>query len=62
MKLMIPRRESMFLMAKIASLGMLGEMLMMLSATSRMESTSALNSTFFSSGAESFNGVTFACK
>ena len=62
MKLMMPRLESMFLMAKAASLGIDGETLMMLSATSRIESTSALNSTFFSSGVESFNGVTLACR
>ena len=62
MKLMIPRRESMFLMAKIASLGMLGEMLMILSATSRIESTRASNSMLFRSGVVSRRAVTRARK
>ena len=62
MKLMMPRLESMFLMAKAASLGMLGETLMIPSATSRTESTSASNSMLFRSGVESRNGVTRALK
>ncbi len=62
MKLMMPRFESMFLMANAASLGMLGDTLMMPSATSRTESTSASNSMLFRSGAASRSAVTRALR
>ena len=62
MKLMIPRFESMFLMAKAASLGIEGETLMILSATSRIESTRASNSMLFRSGVESRRATTRALK
>ncbi len=62
MKLMMPRRESMFLIAKAASLGIEGDMLMMLSATSRIESTNAPNSTLLGSGALSRIILTDALK
>ena len=62
MKLMIPRFESMFLMAKAASLGIEGEMLMMPRATSRIESTSASNSTLDMSGVVSRRAVTRALR
>ena len=45
----MPRLESMFLMAKAASLGIVGETLMIPSATSRIESTRASNSMLFRS-------------
>ncbi len=54
-KFMSPRCESMFFIANTASLGIEGDMLMMFRATSRTESTSALNSTLVSSGCESRN-------
>ena len=59
---MIALFESRFLMAKAASLGIAGEMLMMFSATSLIESTNAENSTLLGSGAESCIGVTVALK
>ncbi len=62
MKLMMPRRESMFLMANAASLGIVGETLMMLSATSRIESTNASNSMVVMSGGVSRRAVTRALK
>ena len=62
MKLMIPRLESIFLMANAASLGMSGEIAMIPSAMSRIESTRASNSRLFKSGEESRNGVTLAWK
>ena len=62
MKLMMPRFESMFLMAKAASLGIDGDTLMMFSATSRIESTKASNSMLFTSGVESCRAVTRALK
>ena len=62
MKLMMPRLESMFLMANAASLGIDGETLMILSATSRIESTRASNSTLFRSGVVSRSAVTRARK
>ena len=62
MKLMMPRLESMFLMAKAASLGIDGDTLMMFSATSRIESTRASNSMLFRSGVVSRRAVTRARK
>ena len=62
MKLMMPRLLSMFLMANDASFGMLGETLMMFSATSLMDSTSASNSTLPEAGVVSLSGVTVAVK
>ena len=62
MKLMMPRLESMFLMAKAASLGIVGETLMIPSATSRIESTRASNSMLFRSGVESRSATTRALK
>ncbi len=60
MKLMMPRFESMFLMANAASLGIEGEMLMMASAVSRIDSISASNSTFLPSGVVSRSAPTRA--
>ena len=62
MKLMMPRLLSMFLIAKAASLGMFGEMLMIPRATSLIESTSASNSMLLRSGTLSFSGATLALK
>ena len=52
----------MFFIANVASFGIEGDMFMMFSATSRIESTSASNSTLFFSGALSMSGVTLALK
>ena len=62
MKLIVPRLLSIFLIAKVASLGICGEILIIFSATSLIESTSASNSMFVGSGIESFSGATEALK
>ena len=52
----------MFLIANVASLGICGDTLMIFSATSLIESTSASNSMLLGSGVESFSVATDALK